>query len=78
MGLNAALSASDVVDLLQQVLATEMIALSNASTLRDENLFAPAGRELLAQIREYSPLLEIDRRLDRDIEALVEYINEIP
>ncbi len=77
MGLNAALSATEIVDLLQQILATEMIALSNASTLRDESLFSPAGKELLKRIREYSPVLVGDRRLDREIEALVADLDAI-
>jgi len=77
MGLNAALTASDIVTLLQQVLATEMIALSNAATLRDESMFSSAGRELLSVLRKRSPVLEVDRRLDHDIEALVELIDDV-
>ena len=76
MGLNAALNAAEVTTLFQQVLAVELIALSNAGQLRDERRLSPAGRHLLDQIRTYSPVLENDRRLDRDIEGLTQAIDE--
>lgn len=76
MGLNAALNAAEVTTLFQQVLAVELIALSNAGRLRDESRFSPAGRHLLDRIQAYSPVLESDRRLDRDIERLTQAIDE--
>jgi histidine ammonia-lyase len=70
MGLNAALSAGEVVTLLQQALATGLIALSHAAALRDETRLAPEARRLLVRVRALSPLLTEDRRLDRDLERL--------
>ena len=76
MGLNAALNAAEVITLFQQVPAVELIALSNAGRLRDEGRLSPAGRHLLDRIRTYSPVLEHDRRLDRDLERLTLAIDE--
>jgi histidine ammonia-lyase len=75
MGLNAALSASEVVTLLQQGLATELIALSNAAALRPEDRLSPLGRRLLARIRRLSPVLQGDRRLDTDLARLTAAID---
>jgi histidine ammonia-lyase len=76
MGLNAALNAAEVTTLFQQVLAVELIALSNAAHLRDESKVSPSGRRLLKQIRTHSPILESDRRVDRDIESLTQAIDQ--
>jgi histidine ammonia-lyase len=67
MGLNAALSAAEVTELLQQVLAAQLVALSNAASLRSETALAPAGRALLQAVRAHSAVLERDRRLDGDL-----------
>jgi len=75
MGLNAALNAAEVTRLLQQVLATQLIALSNAAALRDEGLLSPGGRRLLAAVRRRSAPLVFDRRLDGDLQALVTMID---
>jgi histidine ammonia-lyase len=75
MGLNAAVHASETVTILQRVLATELVALSNAATCRDERLLSPAGRSLVAEVRKNSPVLEGDRRLDGELEALVKRID---
>ncbi len=75
MGLNAAVHASETVTMLQRVLATELVALSNAATSRDESLFSEAGRLLLIEVRETSPVLERDRRLDGELSALVNRID---
>jgi len=75
MGLNAALNADEIVTLLQQVLAVELIALSNAAALRCEESLSPAGRRLAACIRDFSPVLKSDRRLDRDLERLSQAID---
>jgi histidine ammonia-lyase len=76
MGLHAALNAAEITTLLQQVLACELIALSNAAALRDERLISPAGRRLLAQVRAVSPVLLADRRLDLDLQRLVQTIDD--
>jgi histidine ammonia-lyase len=75
MGLQAALSASEIVHLLTRALATEMIAISNAANLRDETHISPAGRALLREIRKRSPVLAFhDRPLDGDIERVFAWI----
>ncbi len=74
MGLNAALNASDGVGLVSRVLGTELIALSNASRLRDESLLSRAGRRLLRSVRAVSPVLSADRRLDEDLTRLAVWI----
>jgi len=76
MGLNAALNAAEVTRLLQQILATQLIALSNAAALRDEDLLSEGGRRLLAAIRSRSSVLAFDRRLDHDLQDLVVMIDE--
>jgi histidine ammonia-lyase len=70
MGLNAALSAQEVMVLLQQVLATLLVALSNAARLRSESVLAPAGRALVNAVRTHSAVLERDRRLEGDLRRL--------
>jgi histidine ammonia-lyase len=75
MGLHAALNAAGIVELLQQILACELIALSNAAALRDAGRFSPQGKELLETIRTVSPILDGDRRLDRDIRQLTRAID---
>ncbi|MBU2510193.1 aromatic amino acid ammonia-lyase, partial [bacterium] len=74
MGLHAAQNAAEIVTLTQQVLATLLVALSNAATLRDEDLLSSSGKELLQQIRSISPILQQDRRLDLDLEKLTHAI----
>ncbi len=76
MGLNAALTAGEAVALVQQTLATVLIALSNAAALRDEARFSPGGRAFLAKIRAVSPVLAHDRRLDGDLNGLVRVMGE--
>lgn len=71
MGLNAALNADEITILLQQVLATVMIALSNAAALRPSEHFSSAAAGLLHRIRTHSPPLDQDRRLDQDLNRLV-------
>jgi histidine ammonia-lyase len=74
--LNAVLSAAEVTTLLQQALATQLIAVSNAAGLREEKRLAPAGLDFLARIRTHSPVLDQDRRLDGDLQRLVEWIEQ--
>ena len=76
MGLNAALNAAEIITLVQQVLATELIALSNAACLRDEELLSPAAKQLLVKIRSISPVLELDRRLEEDLQGLTRAIDQ--
>ena len=75
MGLHAALHASEVVSIVSQVLATEMIALSNAARFRDESRLSPGGRRLLQEIRRMSPVLTHDRPLDGDIGRLATWLD---
>lgn len=76
MGLNAALNAAEITTLVQQVLATQMVALSNAAGLRDETRLSPDGRRWLEIIRSASPVLTYDRRLDGDLQRLTEMIDQ--
>ena len=76
MGLNAALNASEIVTLLQQVLATLLVALSNAAALRDAALFSKASTRLLERVRACSPVLTEDRRLDHDLRRLTLAIDD--
>jgi histidine ammonia-lyase len=75
MGLNAAVNAGEVVTLLQQVLATHLIALSNAARVRGEEKLSAGGKTLLSEVRKRSAVLTADRRLDGDIAALVRFID---
>ncbi len=75
MGQNGALNAAEVMTLFQGVLASLLVALSNAATLRDEEKFSPSGKELLKTIRFFSPILQSDRRLDHDLRRLTEAID---
>jgi len=77
MGLNATLNAAEGIILLQEVLATLLIALSNAAHVRGEEGISPAGKALLEEVRERSEVLTADRRLDRDIAGLVRMINDL-
>ena len=75
MGLHAALNAAELTTLLQQVLACQLIALSNAAALRDETLISESGQGLLEAIRCHSAVLAFDRRLDGDLEELTAMID---
>ncbi len=77
MGLNAAVNAAESVKLVQRVLATQLIALSNAAHLRGEEGVSSAGKVLLARVRESSAVLSADRRLDHDMERLVDELMEL-
>jgi len=76
MGLNAALTAAEITTLLQQVLATQMIALSNAAAQRDEALLSADGKRFLEAIRLNSAVLTYDRRLDGDLKKLTAMIDQ--
>jgi histidine ammonia-lyase len=74
MGLQAAIHASENVAYLSRALATELIALSNAASLRDESRVSPRGAALLARIRALSPVLRRDRPLDADIARIADWL----
>ena len=78
MGLNAAVNAGEITTMVQQVLATHLIALSNAARVRGEEKLSSGGRALLEEIRRHSPVLVADRRLDQDIAALVRHLDAGP
>jgi histidine ammonia-lyase len=75
MGLNAAINAAETITLLQQVLATLLVGLSNAAALREERLFSPRAQRLLDRVRSRSPVLTADRRLDHDLRRLAQAID---
>lgn len=75
MGQNAALNAAEVMTLLQQVLASSLVALSNAASLRNEEDFSSSGKELLRRVRAFSPILVSDRRLDHDLRCLTKAVD---
>jgi histidine ammonia-lyase len=75
MGQNAALNAAEVMTLLQEVLASLLVALSNAASLRNEEDFSASGQALLLHIRLFSPVLTSDRRLDHDLRQLTKAID---
>lgn len=75
MGMNAALNATEVMTLFQQVVTSLLVALSNAAALRNEEHFSPCGRELLSRVRALSPILTADRRLDHDLQRLTKAID---
>jgi histidine ammonia-lyase len=74
MGLQAAVHASQNVAYLARALATELIALSNAASLRDESRLSPRGAALVARVRALSPVLRHDRPLDADIVRLAAWL----
>ncbi len=55
----------------------KLIALSNAAHLRGEEGVSSAGKVLLARVRESSAVLSADRRLDHDMERLVDELMEL-
>ena len=74
MGLNASLNAVEGAWLVSRVLASELIALSNAARLRDESRFSREGKRLLRSVRATSPVLDADRPLDKDLARLAAWI----
>ena len=77
MGVQAALHASESVGFLCGALATELIALSNAASLREEPRLSPHGRALVHAVRARSPVLTIDRPLDADIARVSAWIDPV-
>jgi phenylalanine ammonia-lyase len=74
MGTIAARDARTVNGLVREVAAIHLLALAQAIDLRGEHLASPAVRAAHALIREVSPFVDRDRRLDRDVAAVIELI----
>ena len=70
MGTIAARKTAEHLDLAWQVLAIQLLAVSQAAELRGGTSldgFAPASRALVAWVRELAPSLGTDRSLSREI-----------
>ncbi|MEV6328802.1 aromatic amino acid ammonia-lyase [Streptomyces sp. NPDC051909] len=71
MGTIAARDARTINGLVREVAAIHLIALAQAIELRGTELSSPAIRSVHALIREHSPFVHRDRRLDHDISAVI-------
>jgi histidine ammonia-lyase/phenylalanine ammonia-lyase len=71
MGTIAARDARTVNGLVCEVAAIHLLALAQAIDLRGVHLAAPALRAVHSLIRAVSPFVDRDRRLDRDIAAVI-------
>jgi histidine ammonia-lyase/phenylalanine ammonia-lyase len=74
MGTIAARDARTIVEIAQNIAAIHLIALAQALDLRGVEQASPRVREAHALIRARVPFLEADRRMDRDIAAVIELI----
>jgi histidine ammonia-lyase/phenylalanine ammonia-lyase len=74
MGTIAARDARTIVEIAQNIAAIHLIALAQALDLRGVEQASPRVRAAHAIIRGRVPFLERDRRMDRDIAAVVELI----
>src|SRR3954447_22423689 len=74
MGTIAARDARSIVEILQHIAAIHLIALAQALDLRGVEQASPKAREAHAMIRARVAFLDRDRRMDRDIAAVVELI----
>jgi len=74
MGTIAARDARTVLELAEQVAAIHLLALCQAADLRGPELLSPATRPAFDLIREHVPTVEVDRRMDADIHAVVALI----
>jgi histidine ammonia-lyase/phenylalanine ammonia-lyase len=74
MGTIAARDARTIVEIAQNIAAIHLIALAQALDLRGVEQASPKVREAHALIRARVPFLEGDRRMDRDIAAVIELI----
>jgi phenylalanine ammonia-lyase len=74
MGTIAARDARTIVEIAQHVAAIHLIALAQALDLRGIEQASPKAREAHAMIRARVAFLDRDRRMDRDIAAVVELI----
>ena len=74
MGTIAARDARSIVEIAQHVAAIHLIALAQALDLRGIEQASPKAREAHEMIRARVAFLDADRRMDRDIAAVVELI----
>lgn len=74
MGTIAARDARTVNGLVREVAAIHLLALAQAIDLRGAHLAAPAVRAVHSLVRAVSPFVDRDRRLDRDIAAVISLI----
>ncbi|HWO66699.1 MAG TPA: aromatic amino acid ammonia-lyase [Umezawaea sp.] len=74
MGTIAARDARTVLELTEQVAAIHLLALCQAADLRGPDLLSPATRPAFDLIRDHVPVVDLDRRMDADIHAVVALI----
>jgi phenylalanine ammonia-lyase len=74
MGTIAARDARTIVEILQHIAAIHLIAIAQALDLRGIEKASPKAREAHALVRARVAFLDGDRRMDRDIDAIVELI----
>jgi histidine ammonia-lyase/phenylalanine ammonia-lyase len=74
MGAIAARDARSIVELAQNIAAIHLIATCQALELRGLDEASPTARAAVARVRERVAFLDRDRRLDRDIAAIVDLI----
>jgi histidine ammonia-lyase/phenylalanine ammonia-lyase len=74
MGTIAARDARSIMEILQHIAAIHLITICQALELRGVEQASPKAREAFAMIRARVPFLDADRRMDRDIAAVVELI----
>jgi histidine ammonia-lyase/phenylalanine ammonia-lyase len=74
MGTIAARDARTIVEILQHIAAIHLIAIAQALDLRGIEKASPKAREARALVRARVAFLDGDRRMDRDIDAIVELI----
>jgi histidine ammonia-lyase/phenylalanine ammonia-lyase len=74
MGTIAARDARAIVELAQNILAIELLACCQALELRGVEGASRGTRAVYRLVREHVPFLDLDRRMDKDIQATVELI----
>ncbi|MFB5675360.1 aromatic amino acid lyase [Paenibacillus terreus] len=74
MGTIAARDARTIGELTQHVAAIHLIALCQATDLRGVHKMSPRTREIYELVRQEVPFLEGDRRMDGDIQKVIELI----
>ena len=74
MGTIAARDARTIVEIAQNIAAIHLIAACQALELRGIDEASAAARAAFDLVRERVPFLDGDRRMDRDIRAVVELI----
>ena len=74
MGTIAARDALRILDLTEKVLSIGLLCATQAMDLRGPSHCSPASRALHAHVRRDIPMVRNDRRMDRDIMEVVEWI----